>query len=462
VSRTRWRMSLQTRLFLMILAIVVLAAIAGNILINRSVGEAFSTFTVRSLTRQDRAFAVALIAYHRRDGNFDGILQLLEREDIPIEIPLLLVDPEGEVVFPSDWENLGHQLTQEEIGQGERLILPDGAEWTLVPYQYHPERAAAERVFFQRIRRSLWLAGLAAALAGLLISLILRRQVTRPLLQLDTAARRIAAGNLDERVPIETSDEFGHVAASFNEMAESLESGEKAKRRMIADIAHELRTPITVVRSALEGLRDGLIDPTQETFTSLHNRILLLGRLVGDLHQLALADAGRLSIQSMPLDVAQTIEGIVETIGVQAEDSGLALTATVTPDLPLVAADRHRIEQVLLNLLANAIRHTPEGGAISIEAAPADGGVRLSVCDTGPGIDPSDLPHIFDRFYRADASRTVDPGAPDEGNSGLGLPIAKALVEAHGGTIWAESEPGRGTCIRFTLPSAGGAATPAE
>jgi len=454
VSRLRHRLSLQTRLFLMILAIVVLAAIAGNIFINRSVGEAFSTFTVRSLTRQDRAFAVALIAYHRRDGNFDGVLQLLEREDIPLEIPLLLVDPEGEVVFPSDWDNLGHRLTQDEIGQGERLLLPDGAEWTLVPYQYHPERAAAERIFFQRIRRSLWLAGLAAALAGLIISLILRRQVTRPLLQLDAAAQRIAEGNLSERVPIETSDEFGHVAASFNEMAESLEASEQAKRRMIADIAHELRTPITVVRSALEGLRDGLIDPSQEAFSSLHNRILLLGRLVADLHQLALADSGRLSIQAMPLDLRQTIEGIVETIGVQAEDSGLRLEASLDPDLPPIAADRHRVEQVLLNLLANAIRHTPSGGEIRIGAIASGNLVEINVCDTGSGIDPSDAAHIFDRFYRADTSRTLDPNAPEAGSSGLGLPIAKALVEAHGGSIWADTAPGKGTCIRFTLPIA--------
>jgi len=215
MSRARHRLSLQTRLFLMILAIVVLAAVAGNVFINRSVGEAFSTFSVRGFTRQDRAIALSLIAYHRRDGNFDGILQLLESEELPIEIPLLLVDSEGEVVFPSDWEELGHQLTDQEISQGETLELPDGSRWFLVPYQYSPERAAAERIFFLRIRRSLWLAGLTAALAGLLISLILRRQVTRPLHQLDAAAQRIAEGNLSERVPIETSDEFGHVAASL-------------------------------------------------------------------------------------------------------------------------------------------------------------------------------------------------------------------------------------------------------
>ena len=454
MSRTRYRLSLQTRLFLMILAIVALAAIAGNIFINRSVGEAFSTFTVRSFTRQDQLVATILIGYHARTGGFEGLVPQMEESD---PVPLLLLDPEGEIVYPTDWESLGHTLTEREIARGETLTLPNGDQWTLIPYQFSPERAAAERVFFHRIRRSLWLAGLAATLAGLLISLLLRRQVTRPLRQLDAAAQRIAAGNLSERVPIETSDEFGHVAASFNDMAESLEASEQAKRRMIADIAHELRTPITVIRSALEGLRDGLIDPTQETFSSLHNRILLLTRLVADLHQLALADAGRLSINSIPLRLDRVIEGIVETVGVQAEDAGLELETSLEGGLPSVAADGQRVEQILLNLLANAIRHTPSGGRILITAAESESFVEVSVCDTGSGIDPADLPHIFDRFYRADLSRAQQEETAESvevGNSGLGLPIAKALVEAHGGTIRAEGVPTGGTCIRFTLPMA--------
>lgn len=458
MSSLRRRMSLQTRLFLLVVVIIVLAAVVGYMFINYSVGEAFSTFTVRSFTQQDRMVARIMIVYHSRTGSFDGIVQQLEST---VPIPLLLVDPEGEVVYPSDWNALGHRLTEQELELGEELVLPDGARWTLVPYRYSPERGEYERSFFRRIRRSLWLAGLAAAVAGLLISLLLRRQVTRPLRMLDAAAQRIAAGNLDERVPIESSDEFGHVAASFNEMAGSLEAAERAKRRMIADIAHELRTPITVVRSALEGLRDGLIEPSEETFTSLHNRILLLARLVGDLHQLALADAGRLSVEPMPLGIGALIEGIVETIGVQAEDAGLTLKTTISTSLPHVTADRHRIEQVILNLLANAIRHTPEGGTIHIEAEPIDGSVRISVCDSGSGIDPDDLPHVFDRFYRADPSRTsVNEDEMFEGGSaGLGLPIAKALVEAHGGRIWAEnhgpSAGSSGACFRFTLPAAG-------
>jgi signal transduction histidine kinase len=229
-------------------------------------------------------------------------------------------------------------------------------------------------------------------------------------------------------------------------MATSLKLSEEAKRRMIADISHELRTPLAAVRSALEGLRDGLIDPGPATFASLHDRVLLLTRLVGDLHQLALADAGQLSIERQPTQLSEVINGIVETVGFQIEDSGLTLEKAVDPTLPTLLVDANRIEQVILNLLANAIRHTPEGGRIEIRAdRTGDEEVTLSVCDTGPGLAQEELDRIFERFYRADPAR--------EGTgAGLGLSIAKALVEAHGGRIRAESGPQGGACFKVVLP----------
>lgn len=456
MKRLTGNLSLQSKLFISIVAIIVLASVIGYLFINYSVREAFSTFTVRSFTMQDRQLSLLIVAYHNRTGSFDGVVEFLEQAEA--RVPLLLVDPSGNVVYPTDWDAAGHRLTDEELQQGQGLILPDGERWILVPYRVSPERAELERVFLRRIRRSLWLAGLAACAFGLLISILLLRQVTRPLKRLDTATRRIAEGNLNERVQVESSDEIGRLAHSFNEMVGSLEDAERVKKRMIADVAHELRTPITAVRSALEGLRDGLIAPTQETFTSLHNRILLLARLVGDLHQLALADAGQLSIERSPCSLSSVIDGIVETIGAQAEDAELTLNASIDPGLPPLDVDAHRIEQILLNLLANAIRHTPEGGGIRITAERREAEALISICDTGTGLAPADLPHVFDRFYRADAARTSsgDASRPEEATgAGLGLPIAKALVEAHGGRIWAESAPDGGACFRFTLPVSG-------
>ena len=209
---------------------------------------------------------------------------------------------------------------------------------------------------------------------------------------------------------------------------------------------HELRTPLTAVRTALEGLRDGLIEPTSEALASLHDKILLTTRLVQDLHQLALSDAGRLSIHRTPISLPAIVESIVETIGVQLEDAGVALQQEFD-ELPPVLVDAQRIEQVLLNLIANAIRHTPAGGSILIEVRAAGSDVQVDVCDSGPGLSDGALDHVFDRFYRDDSARAGDAGA------GLGLSIAKALVEAHGGRIWAENAPAGGACFRFTLPA---------
>jgi len=439
------RLSLQTKLFLSILAIIALAAVIGYLFINYSVREAFSTFTVRSFTMQDRLLSQVIVDYYNRTGSFDGVVDFLEQSSV--NVPLLLVDPDGVVVYPGDWSGKEHQLTDEELSRGQGIILPGGERWTLVPYRVNPERAELERVFLARIRRSLWLAGIATAAAGLLIAVLLRRQVTRPLRRLDEATRRIAAGNLKERVKIDSSDEFGDLADSFNEMARSLETSEEVKKRMIADIAHELRTPITAVRSALEGLRDGLVEASPSTLAALHDKILLTTRLVRDLHQLALADAGRLSITPAPCRIDDLIASIAETIGVQLEDAKIQLALSITDGLPDVYADRQRIEQVLLNLFANAIRHTPEGGTISVSATSSGDDVLISLCDTGSGMTETDLAHAFDRFYRADDARGTDGGA------GLGLPIAKALVEAHGGRIRAENRPEGGACFRFTLPS---------
>ncbi|MEN6369271.1 MAG: ATP-binding protein [Thermotogota bacterium] len=234
-------------------------------------------------------------------------------------------------------------------------------------------------------------------------------------------------------------------------MAASLEAAERAKQQMIADISHELRTPLSAVRSALEGLRDGLIEPSQATFTSLHNRLLLFTRLVNDLHQLTLADAGQLSIEKRPTPIGAVLEGIIDTVGAEVEDAGIALEEDLDPQLPTLDLDPHRIEQVFLNILSNAIRHTPSGGTIRLAARKErDDGVVVSVCDTGPGIRPEDLERVFERFYRADASRSSD-----EGGAGLGLSIAKVLVEAHEGRIWAENAPQGGACFCVALPIRG-------
>jgi len=439
-------MSFQAKLLLAFVLIVVLTSVVGYLFINQSVRRAFSEFTVSTYTPQERAVLQLVRAFYEQTGNLDAVLAFLDRGRRAV--PVLLVDPDGVVAYAPDTRYVGRHLSDDQLDEGEAFELTNGEVWTVIPSRIILGQDFLEAGFLRTTRRSLWFAGLAAAAAAILLAVILIRQVTKPLRRLDAATRRIARGEFGERVGAHTADEIGRLARSFDEMAESLERAERTKRQMIADVSHELRTPLAAVRSALEGLRDGLIEPTPETLAALHDKILLTTRLVRDLHQLSLADAGRLSIQPQPCGLAEIVETILETIGVQLEDSDVRLERRVPGDLPRVVVDRQRIEQVILNLLANAIRHTPAGGSISIAAAPQDSGVLVSICDSGPGLTETDLEHAFDRFYRADDARTSDGGA------GLGLSIAKALVDAHGGRIWAENAPSGGACFHVLLPAA--------
>jgi len=438
------RLSFRTKLLAAFVAVVLFATLIGYLFINQSVQRAFSQFAVGSYSPQERLVFLLVQSLYDRSGDIGVVVEALEnsRGDTPV----LLVDPDGEVIYSADPRLRGRRLEAAQIEQGERLTLDTGEEWSLVPPRVIRGQDLLADAFLRTTRRSLWLAGLTAGVAAILLAFLVIRQMTGPLKRLDAAARSIAAGRLDERVSVGSSDEIGNLADSFNEMAGSLESAERAKKQMIADVSHELRTPLTAVRTSLEGLRDGLIEPTTEALAGLHDKILLTTRLVQDLHQLALADAGRLSMQPMPTALGDIVESIVETIGVQLEDAGVTLCQEIG-ELPMVLADAQRIEQVLLNLIANAIRHTPPGGEIRIAAIHVGSDIQISLCDSGPGLSQEALDRVFDRFYRDDPARGSGEGA------GLGLSIAKALVEAHGGRIWAENVPSKGACFRFTLPT---------
>jgi len=440
------RLSFQAKLLASFFIVILLATAAGYLFINQSVNRAFSDFTVRSFTLQDQVLVGLIVQYYNRTGSVDGLVDFLERG--PREMPILLVDPDRKVVFAPEEQFVGRKLSETQLEGGQSILLTSGEIWTVVPYRVLVGRNALEQGFLKTTRAALWFAAFAASAAALILALFLVRQTTSPLRQLEAATQRIAKGDFDEEVEVRSSDEIGRLAEAFNEMARSLKLSEEAKRRMIADTSHELRTPLAAVRSALEGLRDGLIEPSSATFASLHDRVLLLTRLVGDLHQLALADAGQLSIERQATRLDAIVDGIVETVGFQIEDSGITLETAIDPAIPALLVDANRIEQVLLNLLANAIRHTPEGGRIELRAdRTSDSEVMLSVCDTGSGIAPEDVERIFERFYCADPAR-------EGGGAGLGLSIAKVLVEAHGGRIWAENRPEGGACFKIVLPIA--------
>ncbi|RME86606.1 MAG: HAMP domain-containing protein [Anaerolineae bacterium] len=304
--------------------------------------------------------------------------------------------------------------------------------------------------FQQSLREALLWAALAAGLAALSVSVFLSRRVVAPVHAMMAASKRIAAGHYDERVPETGQDELGQLAHSFNRMAAQLEQVEQMRRRLIGDVAHELRTPLTAIKGSMEGLIDGVLPATTETYHQIYQEAERLNRLVDDLQELSRVEAGAYELNLHAADLHILVGTVVKRLRRAFEEKNIRLTIDLPPNLPPVSADDDRIIQVLTNLLDNARRYTPSGGTVTLRAVQSGKEVRITVQDTGIGIPPEHLPHIFDRFYRVDASRSRRAGG-----SGIGLTIARHLVEAHGGRIWVESEVGKGSAFTFTLPIAG-------
>ncbi|MDD3748177.1 MAG: ATP-binding protein [Candidatus Bipolaricaulis anaerobius] len=439
------KLSFQTKLVIVLLGVVLLVTTLGLTLVRISVNRAFSDLSQREGRAYDQWVRTLITRYPGHRDDLAGIGRFLEGS--PRAPGFLLVSPEGQVVLAQDPSLVGQVLPPAEVARGTPIELPDGSQWTIVPVEESPPPPLHE-AFLQTVNRSLWIATGVVAVVALILALLLIRHLTGPLRNLAAAAHRIAAGDLTARVEETGEDELGKLAQSFNAMAESLEEAERSKRQMIADVAHELRTPITVLRAAVEGFEDGVLEPTPENLSALKDKVHLTARLIEDLQQLALADMGRLSLRQEPFPLEPVIADIAAMIGPQLEDGGIQLALDLPPDLPPAAGDRQRIQQVLLNLMANALRHTPAGGEILVTARTDGSEIEVSVCDTGPGISPEDAAHLFARFYRGREERAAGTG------TGLGLSVAKAIVEAHGGRIWAENRPTGGACFHFTLPRA--------
>jgi signal transduction histidine kinase len=303
--------------------------------------------------------------------------------------------------------------------------------------------------FLNTITHSFWLVIVLAWLLALLLTLALSNHILKPVRELTRIANRMEKGDLSQRIRIRTKDEMGMLAHAFNTMADSLARSEQLRRNLVSDVAHELRTPLTNIRGYLEALKDQVIAPTGEMIASLYEESLLLSRLVVDLQELSLAKAGQLHLVLRPLALEEVVVKAVSSLQLQAANKQLALRVEMPPCLPRVEADAERVGQVLRNLVSNAITHTLSGGEITIRARAINGEVLVSVNDTGEGIDEQHLPYIFERFYRADASRSRATGG-----TGLGLAIVKQVVEAHGGQVEAQSSLRCGSSFTFSLPVA--------
>jgi signal transduction histidine kinase len=470
-------MRLFPKLLLSFLTVALVGVLGVSFFANLAAAQEVRRFVGSGGSGSRAGLVQTLGGYYRGHGSWEGVDVLLEHGHgmgAMMGQRVILADAAGRVIADTQGARLGQPLTSTEAASGLPVEV-DGAQvgtllvegemamgeggWMMGGQGFgrRTPLPGPEGDLLARVNRSVWLAALAAGGASLVVGGVLAYGLIRPIRRLTAATGAVAGGDLSQRVAAAPGDEIGELAASFNAMAAGLEKAESLRRDMTADIAHELRTPIAVLQGNLEGVIDGVLPATPENLQPLLDQTHLLARLVDDLRTLALADAGQLSLDRVPTDPAALARSVTAQYAAQAEAKQVALRAETAAGLPPARFDPQRISQVLGNLLANALRHTPEGGSVVCRVTGDEGQgpdsqrppshVTFTVSDSGPGMPPEALPYVFDRFYRAERSRSRH-----DGGAGLGLAIARKLVEAHGGRIWAESQPGQGAQVSFSLP----------
>ena len=446
--------SLSLKLTLAFLVVGLSGAILVAAFVGRLTRQEFDQFVVDRYQYEILSDATEYYSVH---GNWEGVQSAFRRRRGPgggdsILPPISLLDSEGQVVFSNTPAyKVGDRGITAANGVGQVAVEIDG---TVVGTIWFADRSGPgdfretpEANFLAGLDRAiLWSAGAAAVLA-LILGAILASTISRPVQELTAATKVLAGGDLGLQVPVRTQDEIGELAQSFNKMSADLAHSNQLRRQMTADIAHDLRTPLSVILGYSEALADGKLPGTPETYDAMHRQAQHLNRLIEDLRTLSLADAGQLSLVRRPVEPRGLLEHTALAYLPAAEARGVRLTLE-SIDAPPIMVDPDRILQVLGNVVSNAIRHTPEGGNVVLSAVRDGRYAVLRVRDSGPGIPAEDLPHIFDRFYRGDKMRSPD------GASGLGLAIARSLVEAHEGRIAVENAPG-GALFAIFLPLIG-------
>jgi signal transduction histidine kinase len=430
-------------------AIIVLVTV-GTIYVFVSQRISAEMQNYRTMSAQYRSAQIrgTLYLYYLDKHSWDGVQSTVTDTARFSGTHIILVAVNGTAVGDSKGDFLGlnytnPQETPIELALGNQVlgrlyVIPDPeAEENIAPFL----RISAS------INRSLLVGGSLAIAIALALTLILSRRVTSPIGILAKAARRLGCGDLSQRVQFQGKGEVAELAQAFNTMAGDLEHIEQLRRNMVADVAHELRTPLSNIQGYLEAIRDRVMKPNAATIRSLNEEAALLSQLVNELQELSLAEAGELKLAYRSEDTTRLVRQAVSPWQPKMAAKEISLSLDLPDGLPPVRIDWQRVNQVLHNLLENAVAHTFKGGSINVAATELDGWVEISVADTGEGIPAADLPNIFERFYRVDKSR-----ARVTGGSGLGLTIAKRLIEAHGGRITVESKLGGGTCFSFTIP----------
>lgn len=440
--------SLQFRILVAFTLVIVVAIASVSIFVARAATRAIQDYQQHEEdARAIRVESMLMQIYLQRQGWAD-IQPFVEQLGSLYGQRVVLADSTGLVVADSGRTFLGKQYDQRWIP----AALPIRRGPVMVGTLFvNPELTGLNpvRSLVSSVNRFLLIGGLVVVLLAFAVTFWLSRRMSAPVHALTTAAGRLGRGDFSQRVNVRGDDEIAELGRSFNSMANDLEQAEQLKRNMVGDAAHELRTPLSNIRGYLEAMKDGVIAPEPAALQSLYDESILMMKLVDELQELTIADSGKLELFRQNEDVNELVRAAALAIQARVDMGGLSLELELSPGLPQASVDAQRIGQVMRNLLGNAVAHTPRGGRITISTRGDGSGVAITVADTGEGIGPDDLPHIFDRFFRADKSRSRATGG-----SGLGLTIAKRLVEAHGGKIQAQSEPGKGSRFTFTVPGA--------
>lgn len=446
-------MKLTHKLTLAFLLVSLIAIGLAAIFVRVTTYARFSNY----LADQRQASFVAVVTdYYKANGSWSGVDTALRSEGLlpppaqpgsaaPDPQPFSLVDQNRVVIIPGGNYQSGQKIQKGVLAKGIGITIDGRIVGTILSTGQTPPRTAIEEKYLASINQSLLIAALGAAVVALLLGLLLARTLTHPIRDLTAAARAMAKGRLEQQVPVRSTDELGELAQAFNQMSVDLVHANQSRKQMTADIAHDLRNPLTVISGYLESLQDGKLKPTPERFATMKAEVQYLQRLVEDLRTLSLADAGELALHYQLVLPGELLERVAASYQHRAEGLGISLEVETEPGLTEISVDPERMEQVLDNLISNALRYTPEGGAIRLTARQDGLNLILEVQDNGSGIAPEDLSHIFDRSYRGDPSRGGD-------GSGLGLAIAQSIVELHGGSIHAESRMPGGSRFLISIP----------
>lgn len=465
-------MRLQSKLLLSFLLIVLLSAILFTFLSYRSIDQNLLKYMGAVRENRINQYEQLFRNYYLTNGSWEGVENLSKLAPIeggkgwgrgggmgrggppsfapgPME-EILLLSPEGTVIADSISSRIGEKISPDQVKGIERPIYDEKGEWIgtlLLGLSSQSRYTDLENSFLASVNEAVWISGGIALTVSVLFSILISVGLTRPIKKLTSATHGFSKGDWSTRVEITSKDEIGELATSFNRMADRLERLEKVRKNLIADVAHELRTPLFILRGNLESMLTQGRLPDEERLALLHDEIVRLSHIVQDLQNISLAEEGKLPLHKEEVNIFALIQKVIQIFSAQLEEKKISLRLDLAEELSSVFLDPKRIEQVFVNLIGNGIRYTPIAGTIEITGRKNEGTMIISIRDTGPGIPEEYLQNIFDRFYRADKGR-----ARTEGGTGLGLSIAKGYVEAHGGSIKAENHPEGGSIFTFKIP----------